>query len=74
MRQLILLSQDNILLSSCIFPYNMREIIIFKVGWLLDSTQPLVRTKYATILLSIYVERVLQFMHVKRYTIYFDGN
>lgn len=29
----------------------MREIIIFKVEWLLDSAQPLIRIKYATILL-----------------------
>lgn len=50
----------------------MREIIIFKVGWLLDSAQPLVRTKYATMLLSMH-ERVSQFVHVKRYTTYFDG-
>lgn len=50
----------------------MQEIIIFKVGWLLDYAQPLVRTKYATMLLSMH-ERVLQFVHVKGYTIYFDG-
>lgn len=50
----------------------MREIIIFKVGWLLDSAQPLVRTKYATMLLSMH-ERVSQFVHVKRHTTYFDG-
>lgn len=49
----------------------MREIIIFKVGWLLDSAQPLVRTKYATMLLSMH-ERVSQ-LHVKRHTTYFDG-
>lgn len=50
----------------------MREIIIFKVGWLLDFAQPLVRTKYATMLLSMH-ERVSQFVHVKRHTTYFDG-
>lgn len=55
--------------------YHVGFIIILQkleVGWLLDYAQPLVRTKYATMLLSMH-ERVLQFVHVKGYTIYFDG-